>query len=40
MLAQAKILKKISGTTGITQSIILHEGLDIAIKKFRKKHRI
>ena len=34
------MLKKISAKTGVPQSIILREGLDIAIKKFRKKHRI
>jgi hypothetical protein len=35
-----KKAEKISAQIGVPQSIILREGLDIAIRKFRKKHRI
>jgi Ribbon-helix-helix domain len=38
--AQAKALKRLSAKTGIPQSVIVRDGLDFAIKKYRKKHRI
>jgi hypothetical protein len=36
--AQAKALKALSAKTGIPQSVMVRAGIDIAIKKYRKKH--
>jgi hypothetical protein len=38
--AQAKALKRLSAKTGIPQSVIVRDGIDLAMKQFRKKHRI
>jgi hypothetical protein len=38
--AQAKTLKSLSAKTGVPQSVIVRQGVDIAIKKFKKKHRL